>query len=801
MRVFVAIKNNINLICVALFLTYFQPVYADYPATYQYVTGGDVHNSLANRPQSSCQNYATNVTPFTSYFITYISNTQTTCTLYYVNKPQFGPGAQTVTHAITAIYPSCNTGNLDISVYPAICRITCVLPKVFNINTKSCVNPPDNPKSTGFSCPATPASKNSISFNAGNEFISEQDYITSAYIAPNFIRTYNSTAAASSSSSGKRWSNELNRSVINSIDYSYVYRPDGKVYTFNKVGSAWLVDADVTDRLLELKDANNIRTGWQYIVASDSSTETYNVDGHLISVSDKAGNSVSYTLSDANTPTTIAFNPNLPIVMTDHLGRSLHFTYDSFDRIATMTNPEGGAYQYTYNTNNNLASVTYPDEKVKTYHYGEAVNVSATPESGIDNNALLTGVTDENGDRYATYRYDAKGRAYDEELAPDLNLPAKIGHNNLVYNVDASGNPTTTVVTDGRNTTRTYNFTTILGVVKSTGTDQPAGSGCAASGSNITYDANGNIDTKTDFNGHQTKYHYDMSRNLETTRVEGLDNTGNVQAETRTITTQWHSTWRLPEVVSEYSGGADNNGLPLGTLLRQTTTAYDDKGNITSISVNDPINNKTRTVTTTYTYSTAVPGLVLTKVVDGPRTDVNDITTYNYYPHDETCTPSSATPLIDPITNTSPANLGCRGQLSSVSNALNQTTTYDRYNHHGQVEQMTDANGLVTTNTYDLRQRLRSTTVGTELTNYQYDDAGQLDILTLPDGSQLNYDYDAAHRLTDITDNLGNTIHYTLDAMGNRKQEDIKDPQGALTKTLSRSYDALNRLDKVTGIE
>jgi hypothetical protein len=50
-----------------------------------------------------------------------------------------------------------------------------------------------------------------------------------------------------------------------------------------------------------------------------------------------------------------------------------------------------------------------------------------------------------------------------------------------------------------------------------------------------------------------------------------------------------------------------------------------------------------------------------------------------------------------------------------------------------------------------------------------------------------------------VTDNLGNTVHYTLDNMGNRKQEDYKDPTGTLAKTITRLYDALNRLQNLTG--
>ena len=696
---------------------------------------------------------------------------------------------------------SCGTdATLSINEFPAsgneipftaTCTVNCTQGKVFNINTNSCVNPPDNPKSTGLSCPAT---AKSISFNAGNEFIREQDYFAIGFAAPYFNRTYNSTTAASSSYSGKRWSNELNRSVVNSIDYSYVYRPDGKVYTFYKVGSSWLVDADITDRLIELKDVNDVRIGWQYIAASDNSIEIYNLDGLLESITDKAGNTVTYTLSTTTTPATIALSPNLPMTMTNQLGQSLRFTYDASSRIKAMVNPAGGVYTYAYDTNNNLTSVTYPDGKVKTYLYGstagESGNVSSTPEAGVVYTNSLTGVIDENGDRYATYIYDSKGRATSEYLAGNADAAS------LVFNTDGSGNPTTTQVTDSRGNINTYNFTTILGVVKSTGQSQPAGSGCAASASAITYDANGNVASRTDFNGNMTTFSYDMARNLETRRTEALNTAGNATPATRTITTTWHPTWRLPLVTSEFSGATAT-----GTALRRTTNVYDAKGNITSIAEADPVRSLTRTTTITYTYSSLVPGLVISKVVNGPRTDATDTTTYNYYDANATCTPSSAAPLIDPITNTSPPNLGCRGQLQSMTNALGQTTIYDRYNHHGQVEQMTDANGLVTTNTYDLRQRLLSRTVGTQTTSLTYDNAGQVIQLTMPDSSQLNYTYDAAHRLTEVQDTLGNKVTYTLDSEGNRINEVTTDPLGNLAKTITRSYDALNRLQQVTGVE
>ena len=84
-------------------------------------------------------------------------------------------------------------------------------------------------------------------------------------------------------------------------------------------------------------------------------------------------------------------------------------------------------------------------------------------------------------------------------------------------------------------------------------------------------------------------------------------------------------------------------------------------------------------------------------------------------------------------------------------------------------------------------------------TSYSYDAAGQLKVVTQPDGSTVTYSYDAAHRLIGIKDAQGNEVAYTLDNAGNRTAEQIKDPSGVLQRSINRSFDALNRLQQVSG--
>lgn len=144
------------------------------------------------------------------------------------------------------------------------------------------------------------------------------------------------------------------------------------------------------------------------------------------------------------------------------------------------------------------------------------------------------------------------------------------------------------------------------------------------------------------------------------------------------------------------------------------------------------------------------------------------------------------------------------GDLQSVTNAVGQTVRMNLYDPVGRVRQMTDAKNVVTDISYTPRGWVGTVTVtppsaAARTTTYSYDNAGQRTAAVLPDGTSLSYSYDAAHRLTGVTDTLGNAITYTLDAQGNRVVQEMRDPGGVLRRSVSRSFDALNRLQQATG--
>ena len=637
-------------------------------------------------------------------------------------------------------YPVCNIGDTASSLTS---DTICTIPD----------NIPDPGANTGQPdldlCVSNP-----VNAATGNKYTAETDIVLSSGIS--FLRAYNSNNLSGGVKIGNNWHHSYQRELYTNPETVTATRTDGKLVYFRLVGSDWINQLQNNEYLNSIDDGNGNIIGWQLTNINDT-VEKYDAAGKLLSVTGR----------DGRTQTLIYDTNNQLVTVTDDIGRELNFTFDGSGRIDTLTDPAGGIYTYGYDAASNLVSVTYPDNKTRVYHYNEQAYTNNT-----DLPRALTGITDENGIRYATYTYDTSGRAIVTEHAGGVNRHA--------LNYDSSSN---TVVTDPLGSQYTYNFQTILGVAKSTGQSQPAGSGCSAVSSATTYDVNGNAASRADFNGNKTCYAYDLTRNLEIARVEGLSSGSSCPADVvnytpapgtseRKIVTNWHVDFRMPVQVTEDG--------------RETTMAYDTYGNVTQLSIRDTATNEARTWNTGYTYHPTVPGVIVQRIEDGPRIDISDVTTIDYYAPDATCTGG---------------HFGCRGRVMRITNALGHVTDITRYNAHGQVEQIVDANNLTTTLTYDARQRLISRVVGTETTAYQYDGVGQLIQLTRPDGSSLYYTYDDAHRLTDITDSLGNAIRYTLDAAGNRTQEEIFDAGNMLAQTRQQEFDALSRLWKITGAQ
>ena len=102
----------------------------------------------------------------------------------------------------------------------------------------------------------------------------------------------------------------------------------------------------------------------------------------------------------------------------------------------------------------------------------------------------------------------------------------------------------------------------IHGEKKIIGVEGHSSPNCVARNRAITYDANGYKDVVTDWEGNITDYDHD-SEGRELSRIEGY---GTPEAET--ITTEWHSEYRLPTKITY--------------LDKIVDFVYDENGNLVS---------------------------------------------------------------------------------------------------------------------------------------------------------------------------------------------------------------------------
>ncbi|XOV85710.1 MAG: LamG-like jellyroll fold domain-containing protein [bacterium] len=586
-----------------------------------------------------------------------------------------------------------------------------------------CVNSSDEPdekkeKGEPKTCPVPvqPTSSGPIHFGSGNKMLSATDYKGPGLLPLVWKRSYNSIDG------DWRFSYSQHLTFFGARQ-TIVQSADGKAITYYQVDGNWETLSDITMTL----SYDDVAEEWEVVHPNDV-VEIYDDSGALLSITNRNGQT-----------TTLSYTAGELISVTDHTGRSLTVAHNIDGRIEEVTDPAGNTITYLYNLDGMLEYVRYPDatplvtydNPTIQYHY-----------ENTSHNDLVTGITDELGERYSTYDYDTERRATLSERAGSVeSTSVSYGLNNVV------------TVTNELGKDADYTFVVNKGIRKLSEVDGQATALCAASTSEMDYDANGFVDTHTDENGNVTDYTYN-ARGLVTSKVEAFGT-----ADARTTTTTWHSTFRVPTQIVKPGQTIDMTYDSAGRLL--TRTIKDTQAQ----TVPYVTTNNTRT--TTYTYNTH--GLVST--IDGPRTDVTDVTTYAY---------------------------DTNGNLTTVTNALGHMTEIVSRDARGLPTAIDDANDTRTELAYDERGRLTSRTVkssqGDVVTTFTYDLAGQLIKVDLPTGGHLSYEYDDAHRLIAIENELQERVEYTLDDAGNATEITHKGPGGTILQTQDQMFDELSRL-------
>lgn len=619
---------------------------------------------------------------------------------------------------------------------------------------------------------------NPIVAATGEKIQTEPDFATQGADPLVFERTYRSRWGtspryAAQPALGPQWIHNHEASVFlvpgTSPQIAHVTRPNGDVSSFSRsaANAAW-IPANGRDSLADTA------AGRQYQRAGDDTRWLFDTEGRLLSQTRRNGWQSRYTYGA----------DGLLAAVTNTFGQRLQFTWDAQRRLVGVIQPDGGALAFDYDTAGRLTTATYPDATQRRYHYENAGYPRA-----------LTGITDETGTRFATWTYDAAGRATGSEHAGGVDAWR------FAYPA-ADAVPGSVTVTDPRGTQRRLAYGASGHQVVLTGADQPLpGSSIAQRVQN----AAGLVDSETDFLGIATFYTWDTARRLplSITRAGGL-------AEAQTTATRWHTQFALPERVTQAGRTTDTTYDAAGNRLTQTVTdtatgqsrtwswGYDERGLPATLSnplggtwrfTHDAAGNRVSTTdplghVTQFTHDAA--GRVLT------RRDPSGLHTHHTY--------------------------DARGRVLTLT-AAGESTTFT-YTPTGQLASATLPSSHQVRYTYDAAQRLvgatdnRGATVRWKLdamgqrvreewqdaagriarsTGQVIDTLGRVIALQGSGGQTTQLAYDANGEPVGRTDALGQTTRRTLDALRRPTLTTFADNASA-----AQAWNALDQLTQLT---
>ncbi len=266
-------------------------------------------------------------------------------------------------------------------------------------------------------------------------------------------------------------------------------------------------------------------------------------------------------------------------------------------------------------------------------------------------------------------------------------------------------------------------------------------------------------------------------------------------AEGRETQFKWDPAGRQTEIIQL---DADGTGSPT------TVTAYDKNGNV--VSVTDPEGNVTLYVYDKRDWRTAEIGAAVTDAVTGTTYHPATLTVYDEAGNvvqvidrrglndpvvTGTVSVTAAANAADYSTVTSYDAANRPTHVTSPSVAVyggtaSTSQTITEYDDNGNPVKVTDGEGNITHNTYDVANRLVATT--TNPTSNQ-SDPNHASAIT------VNHLYDKAGNLKQVTDGKGQVTTFTFDGF-NRTTLTCFDPNDTRKERTKFVYDALNLVER-----
>ncbi len=660
-------------------------------------------------------------------------------------------------------------------------------------------------------------SPNPVEFYTRERLLSETDLaIQSPSGSLSFHRSYRSSGftlpVSNTAALGTHWRHNFETELVLHAGTGNVRirQPWGQELMFRTVSGNYVGVGPIAHGY-RLADVTEGGVTYRELTAANNNIQRFDSNGRLLSFRKPSGHSVNF-IRDVN--------GRLQQIVNEQ-GRGFSLNLDGQGRLTSALSSSGETVTYTLDSKERLTTISRPSLGSKTYRYNEP---GYSQQNSAPHAPLITGIDDWDGQRIGHYTYDSVGLMQQSEVQPNIGRYTFSGSN----------------VTDPLGQTRTFWFTPANGVNQFWGSSLPCTT-CGSTKKSTTFTASGLVETETDFRNTVKAFAYDEARQLPTSEIEarGQDTQpSSSKTNERKTETTWHPNWRVPterrtffcaapSTSSQACSTASNTRWTLESLTRHAVNA---RGQITAVCQIDPANptamaytcgsatNAPTGVRQTVTdfcdttdadfNSATCPFEGYVKTVDGPRTDVADITTRTYFGAEHT---SCATqPTSCPYR---------KGDLRYLDNALGQRTEFIAYDGAGRLLRQKDANGVITDLMYHPRGWLLSRTVRTNadgtpntsdaITRIEYEPYGEVKRVIQPDESGMEYCRDAAHRIKAVVQTTlsspsrcsngaptagSEAIVYTLDAAGNRTKEEVRDSTGATKRLLARQYNTLGEL-------
>jgi YD repeat-containing protein len=550
-----------------------------------------------------------------------------------------------------------------------------------------------------------------INIGSGNSYQTETDIsINVPQQKMQFSRSYNSQSDRESIF-GYGWTHDYNLSLEQlNQDYVNIIREDGGFSSFSRDHgeSRYINHFKQGSYVDEIKD-NDTVIGWSWHKSNGNLFE-FNIDGRLVKIT-RANQEIQLTYDGSN---------RLQDVVDPLSGRSFTIVYTPQNRVdylvgpVTLAIPDGKWVSYLYDTTGNLTDVIYADGSGFKYGYEDPNDVHNMTSKKDRQNHLIS-----------SWSYDTSDRAIVNTTRDGKGATINYLGNNQVEVIDQYGKATvnTYVIKDG------------LPLI----TQVNGGAGCAdcsISGPvRYEYDDNIRVTEKEYINGRIKKY-------------EDFDSQGNpgklIDAfgtpDQKIVYYTYH-----PETSDRITMQSESL---LASGNAETIWDYDDDGN------DIPNENPTRLV-----YRLILKGY--TKDATGAVIPFEHITLYDYNGHGQLV--SIDGPKTGDLDKTVLSYDPVTFNLNTVTLPGAGTTVYSNYDAAGRPGRIIDANYNSFIYTYDGRGRVH--TIRNEqdesVTTFQYNTAGEIEFVTQANGIITRFEYDNEHgRLVKMLVAVNNYIFY-----------------------------------------